>query len=169
MKLFEIDFDKPWVLKTDTNTTDFVQAQLRKQIPTGLIQVWENEGDPQQIIFTFEYNRFWEVHHLFVDDNRVIHSGTREKTLNSSPSIGFYSTAKELYKRHLDRGRKIKITTTPELWKSYKRVVSKMIADTGEKHRLVSYNDNDIAFDGEPCVSAIIESKGKFLNKTRLS
>lgn len=169
MRLDEISFDQPWKLVSGTPYCDYINQEVRKYIPRGLIQVWEKVREtPQEdynILVTFQHNGAWEVHHVKIDTNGKIYSGQKDNTRSQQmANIGYVSTAKQIYEKHLSRGRKIRVSSTLELWSNYEKFINKIIRDSDYRIKKGQFNLNDISFDGKPCVSQIIEHQGKFLN-----
>lgn len=171
MGIDEISFERPWKMVSDTAHCRFVENEIRKFVGRGLIEVWEKTKDssdePSNIVATFQYNGAWEVHHIKINIDGTIRSGGKNNSdASGSANIGFVSTMKQIYEKHLSRGRKIRIVTDSDLWQNYKIFVDRLIKTSGRK--LGEFNPNDIAFDGSPCVSQVIEHRGKFLNGTSI-
>jgi hypothetical protein len=168
MKIDEVTFNRPWNLVSGTDRTKWLEAEVRRHVGRGLIEVWEKSGDSDQLVCTFENNGYWEVHHIRIKNGQVVKAGTSSDISTEVPNIGFISTAKDIYMNHLNRGRKIKITTIPSLWPSYKKFIEKIVLDSNGARKLGTFNPNDVSFDGEPCLSQIVESRGKFTSITGL-
>jgi hypothetical protein len=174
MRIDEISFSKPWNLISGTNNCYFIQSKIRDHVPRGLIQVWEKEKESStedtNIIATFESNGAWEVHHIRIDSRGIIHSGRKNQVLaDRSANIGFISTAKKIYEDHLSRGRSIRVSSSLELWHNYEKFIDRIIRDTKYNVEKKKFNPNAVSFDGSPCVSQIIEPRGKFLNGTTIN
>ena len=132
-------------------------------------KIKDSPDEPSNIVATFQHNGAWEVHHIVIDQNDRMHSGIKGSvTPQSSGNTGFISTAKKIYEDHLKRGRKIRISSTPALWKNYKTFIKSIVKNNVNVTKINPENLNDIAFDGSPCVSQVIEHRGKFLNGTKI-
>lgn len=173
MRIDEISFERPWQLTSNTYYCDYIEDEVRKYVPNGLIQVWEKQNTSpnkdHNVVATFEYNGAWEVHHMVIDQNGKIHSGIKGSVPPQiSGNTGFISTAKKIYEDHLKRGRKIRISSTPSLWKNYETFIKSIVKNNVNVTKINPVNLNDKAFDDSPCISQVIEHRGKFLNGTKI-
>jgi hypothetical protein len=171
MRIDEISFERPWQLTSNTPYCQFVENEVRKHIGRGLIQVWEkiknSPDESSNIVATFQHDGAWEVHHIKINTDGTIQSGSKNNSdASETANIGFVSTMKQIYDQHLKRGRKIRIVTDSDLWQNYKTFIDRLVKTSGRK--LGEFKPNDVSFDGEPCVSQVIEHRGKFLNGTKI-
>jgi hypothetical protein len=163
----EVDFNNPWNLRSGTPRCSAITQMIRSQGISGLIQVWEKEDDPSQLLATFEHAGSWEVHHFHIDEHGEISSGEKLRQ-NKTPNVGMIATVKKIYEDHLARGRTVRVTATPQLWRNYSVFINKIVSKSRGNYKVGKPDYNATSADGELCVSQIISHRGKMLNGVKI-
>jgi hypothetical protein len=163
----EVDFNNSWNLRSGTPRCLTITQMIRSQGISGLIQVWEKEDDPSQLLATFEHAGSWEVHHFHIDEHGEISSGEKLRQ-NKTPNVGMISTVKKIYEDHLARGRTVRVTASPEMWRNYSVFINKIVSKSRGNYKVGKPDYNATSADGEPCVSQIISHRGKMLNGVKI-
>jgi len=154
MKLSEI-FDTDYALEfADPDISSAIKTALKK---TGInsSMIYQAVEDPKQIFVVAYIDGAWEVHHGFAEPGKNLVSGEilkEPKTANTK----FFSTIAKLYKSRLDKSHPIRVTGTPEMWPTYKKVIDRMVAD--KQYRMGDVVD--IVRDGRTLKSQEIHHEG---------
>lgn len=168
MQINEISFDQPWTLVTNTSRTDHVKQDLKNRGFTGATMVYEKSDDPSQIIFLINVDGYWEVHHQHLNLKTGEFTSGQKINTGKTTNIGLPSTAKKLYQSRLDRGQRVRVTAPPELWKTYQKIIEKIVKDSNDRLKSGEIITNNVGIDGMPCVSQTISYHGKSLVSERI-
>jgi hypothetical protein len=160
-------FDTKWELEV-TPTSNHVYTDMKRQgLGNGGLYVWSKKDDPKQIIILINNNGYWEVHHAVKNDEGEFISGDRldpGQGGGSTPNTGMIATAIDLYDRVLSRGKRIRITAPKNLWRTYDKVIDRMMKKYGNRLKASEVDDNFTALDGSLCSARTLQFEGKKIN-----
>jgi len=137
MKLDEI-FDTEYTLEfADPAISSLIKSAL-KQTGVNSSMIYQALEDPKQIFILAYIDSAWEVHHAFAEPGKNMVSGEILKEPKAA-NPKFFSTIAKLYKSRLDKSHPIRVTGTPEMWPTYKKVIDRMVS--GKQYRMGEVTD----------------------------
>lgn len=168
MKITEV-FDRKWELEV-TPISKHVYSDLKNRgLGTSGLYVWSKKDEPNQVIFLINNEGYWEVHHTVATDDGDFISGDRLDSKTGGglkPNTGLIATAIELYDWPLSRGKRIRVTAPKDLWRTYDKVIDKMLKKYGERLKASEVDDGYVSMDGKTYSAKTLQFEGKKINIT---
>jgi hypothetical protein len=154
-------FDSPYSLVTNTSMTNLITNSIREKDHglSGLI-VYEVSDDPSQFFILIMINGAWEVHHQKLYNGELV-SG-QYLNVNKGPNPRYMSTALELYRTRLDKGHKIRVVGTPQMWSTYQRSIERIVKNSDGTLITEPIDQGYVGFDGGKYISQEVKPRGKF-------
>lgn len=138
-------------------TDDLLKKTIERQLRAGgldNITIAQAQEDPRQVFMLGKSNDAWEVHHVLINNHRLVSGQILNATGHANPR--FISTAIELYNSKLGSGDNIRVLGTKAMWPTYEKVIARML----KKHpEYAADQPHEYLNHGIPAVSQLLKKE----------